>query len=221
MKLKPSGITTYEELLEMEKNNKIEENLKPIEIIKQQQGEEKYDNTYIPVLNLNHIEEWPSQPLENRRHWTDKVAEEVCLNNCCNKSGFGGACCKLDPSFDLDHVLGPVDEKSIERLINFFNRKGINYKRKDIVIDFEEGKIIGQKFFNGHPVFFKESSYPIMRIKAVNSYFACIFLNPHNNKCTVYSHRPDPMCTQYLCQYVQTNFLVRTPQHPNTFKKLR
>ena len=98
-------------------------------------------------------------------------------------------------------------------------KKGRPYTIHDIVIDFEEGKLTGKQFFNGHDVFKRKETYPILRIQASGTRFTCKFLNAYNGKCTIYKQRPS-MCSDYLCTYVKTNFLVRGATHPNTYKKL-
>lgn len=173
---------------------------------------------YLPVLHINDPLMWPSKPNSERRHFTDKAAAETCLTNCCGVPGLWSACCRLDPD-DIEHVLGPVSEKWIKRILRHFRKKGYNWKRNDIVIDYEEGKLIGDKFFNGHPVFSKQNTYPILRIQAIGPRFGCKFLNPDNGMCGIYEHRPE-MCRGYYCQYVKTNFLVRTKEHPNTYKRV-
>lgn len=173
---------------------------------------------YLPVLYINDPTQWESKPLSKRKHFTDEVAKETCLGNCCNVKDLKAGCCQLDPD-DIEHVLGPVDEDWIKRTIKWFKGKGINVTRHDIVIDYEEGKLIGRKFFNDHQVFKSPDSYPILRIQANGQRFACKFLNVHNGMCTIYEHRPN-MCRDYLCAYVKANFLVRTHNHPNTYKKI-
>jgi hypothetical protein len=125
---------------------------------------------------------------------------------------------------DLEHVLGPVDEKWIESTISWFAKKGIPATRADLVIDFEEGKLIGEKFFQGDQkqVFFSKETYPILRFQINGHRFACKFLNTVNGKCQIYEQRPK-MCRGYLCQYVKANFLVKTDpeNHPNTYTKVR
>jgi hypothetical protein len=60
---------------------------------------------HLPVLNINKEDYWPSLPLKDREHLTDKKAMDVCLGNCCGYEGLKAACCTLDPE-DLEHVLG-------------------------------------------------------------------------------------------------------------------
>ena len=78
-----------------------------------------HDRYYLPVLNLNHATEWSPKPLSERKHFTDEVAMETCLGNCCGVEGLKGACCQIDP-YDLEHVLGPVTEDCIKKIINYF-----------------------------------------------------------------------------------------------------
>ena len=171
---------------------------------------------YLPVLHINHTEMWPSKPRSERRHFTDEVAKETCLSKCCGVEGLKSACCRMDPD-DLEHVLGPLDEKWISKIIKWFKSRRINATRQDVVIDFEEGILIGRRFFNGHRVFEDPKSYPIMRFQVDGSHFACKFLNNATGMCNIYEQRPD-MCRNYLCSYVKANFLVRTKDHPNQWK---
>jgi len=188
-------------------------------IQKEELREVKKENKfYLPVLSLNDETMWQTKPMSERTYFTDEVAKETCLTNCCNAPGVFSACCRLDPN-DLEHILGPVTEKWIKRFLNHSQKKGLNYKRSDVVIDFEEGKLIGDAFFNGHPIFSKPTSYPMMRIQAMGPRFGCKFLNPDNGMCGIYPVRPD-MCSGYLCQYVKKSFLVKTKSHPNTYKRV-
>ncbi len=214
MFIKAGRVLTVEEMVALDSETGPEPVTKPISLEKQN----KEDKWYVPKLNINDPLMWPSQPMENRRHFTDKMAEETCLGNCCGVPGVKGACCHLDPD-DLEHVLGPLDEEWIKGIIKWLQKQGITARRADIVIDYEEGKIIGEKFFNGHKVFESPGSYPMMRFQIVGPRFACKFLNADSAKCTIYSKRPD-MCRNYLCSYVKANFLVRTKGHPNTYQKI-
>lgn len=101
------------------------------------------DKYYLPVLNINHIPQWESKPINERKKFTDEVALETCLGNCCGVEGLKGACCHLDP-VDLEHVLGPVDEDWIRDTIKWFRKKNIPCNRTDLVIDYEEGKFLGE-----------------------------------------------------------------------------
>jgi Fe-S-cluster containining protein len=181
------------------------------------------DRFHLPVLHINDPTQWPSQPLENRLRFTDEVAFHTCLGNCCGVEGLKAGCCQLDPD-DMEHVLGPVDEDWIKEIVRWFNLKGVSVTRSDIVIDFEEGKIIGEKFFNGErkAVFLSKDSYPILRFQIQGPRFACKFLNPISGKCSIYEKRPS-MCRGYLCQYIKANFLVREDpkNHPHTYVKIR
>lgn len=182
----------------------------------------KANRFYLPVLNINDVTQHDSQPLENRLHFTDKVAYNTCIGNCCGVPGLKAGCCYLDPD-DIEHVLGPLDEEWISGFVKHLRKQGLGASRHDVVVDFEEGKLIGDKWFSGTPknaVFQSPDSYPILRMQLVGPRFACKFLNFETGKCTIYAHRPD-MCRDYLCQYVKANFLVRTKQHPNTYSKIR
>ncbi len=162
---------------------------------------------YLPVLNLNDKSSWESKPISERECFTDDVAKHTCLSNCNGHVGLQSSCCKLDPN-DLEHVLGPISEQWIERTLKWFNKKGLPYTRHDIVIDFEEGKLLGEALFNDHPVFAKEDTYPILRIQTNGQRYACKFLNINNGKCTIYPIRPE-MCKNYYCQYIVKNFLLK------------
>lgn len=179
----------------------------------------KADRFFLPVLHLNKEDFWGSKPISERKHFTGDVAVKTCLSNCCGYEGLKSACCTLDP-WDLEHILGPIDEKWIVKILSFFRKKGMFLTRSDIVIDYEEGRVIGRTHFNGHAIFEQKTSYPMLRIQVNGPRWVCKFLNPHNGKCNIYESRPS-MCRDYLCQYVKTNFLVKTKKNPNQWKKLR
>lgn len=223
--IKPTGKSiSLEELLKKENPVSLpEKNISSKEIKEEteqtnKEQEKKYDRYYLPVLYINDQTQWESKPVSERKHFTPEVAKKTCLGNCCGVKGLRAACCQLDPE-DLEHVLGPVDEQWIKKIIKWFKNKGINVTRHDIVIDYEEGKIIGRTFFNDHPVFKSPDSYPILRMQINGMRFCCKFLNVQNGMCTIYEQRPD-MCRNYLCAYVKANFLVKTQNHPNTYKKI-
>lgn len=178
----------------------------------------KHDKYHLPVLNINSPTEWPSLPKEERKLLTDELSTATCVGNCCGVNGLKSGCCKLDP-YALEHVLGPIEEEDITRIIRWFKTKNIHYKRADVVIDFEEGKLIGQKFFNGHEVFNSAATYPILRIQVAGPFYSCKFLSD-TGFCTIYANRPN-MCRNYLCEYILSNFLVKTKTHPNRYEKLR
>lgn len=178
----------------------------------------KRDKYYLPVLYINDPTQWESKPSSERQHFTSEVAKATCLGNCCGVEGLAAGCCQLDPD-DLEHVLGPVDEEWIKSTIKWFKKKGINVTRHDIVVDYEEGKLLGQTFFNDHAVFKSPDSYPFLRIQASGMRFACKFLNVHTGMCTIYEQRPN-MCRDYLCQYIKKSFFVKTKEHPNTWAKI-
>lgn len=174
---------------------------------------------YLPVLNIGNPEAWPSQPSENRKHLTPEVAFSTCLGNCCGVENLKAGCCQLDPT-DLEHVLGSVTERWISSTLNWFRKNGIKMTREDIVIDMEEGQVIGEKFFGGHQAFKSKKSYPMLRFQVFGSRYACKFLNPKTGMCTIYDRRPD-MCRDYYCQYIKANFLVKTKEHPGSYRKMR
>lgn len=173
---------------------------------------------YLPLLHINDPTMWDSKPLSERLHFTDEVAMETCLSNCCGTPGVRNACCVLDKD-DLEHVLGPVDEDWIKKMILWYKKKGMTMNRSDIVIDFEEGKLIGEAHFGGHRVFTDPKTYPILRIQAYGPRFACKFLNVHNGKCGIYNQRSE-MCRSYMCQFVKKNFLVRTKASKNKYVRV-
>jgi len=185
------------------------------ETLKKARKDNKY---YLPVLSLNDASMWPPAPKSARRNFTSELAVETCLSNCCGVNGVFSGCCRLDPD-DLEHVLGPVKEKWVKSFLRYAKKKGWNYKRSDVVIDYEEGKLLGDQFFNGHPIFSRPTSYPIMRIQVMGPRFGCKFLNPDNGMCGIYEQRPD-MCRGYYCQYVKKNFLVKTKDKPNTWHRV-
>lgn len=204
----------------MQKNTAPAESApKPSKIdIEMDETDKKRARFYLPVLRINDPTQWESKPLSERKHFTDDEAKKTCLGNCCGVEGLRAGCCQLDPD-DIEHVLGPVDEDWIKKTIKWFRKKGINVTRHDIVIDYEEGKLIGQQFFHDHEVFKSPDSYPILRIQASGIRFACKFLNVHNGMCTIYEQRPN-MCRDYYCGFVKANYLVRTHNHPNSYKKI-
>jgi Fe-S-cluster containining protein len=178
-------------------------------------AEKKNSKYYLPVLHINDATMWPPKPKAERKHLTSDVAKDVCTNRCCGVDGLTAACCKLDPD-DIEHVLGPLSEEYIEKLIKWFQKKGINFKRKDIVVDFEEGVLIGRKFFNGHSVFEDRKSYPFFRFQVDGPRFSCKFLDPNRGFCTIYDMRPD-MCKNYYCNYIKSNFFIKSKEKPNTW----
>lgn len=201
MEIKNKRILTIEEteqLLEKKEEKAFVEGIKPVE-------KKKEDKYYLPVLFINDATQWEKKPLLERTYFSNEVAQNVCLGNCCGVKGLKGACCLLDPE-DPEHVLGPVDESWIKETLKYFKQKKIPFKRKDVVIDFEEGKIIGDKFFNGHNVFKSPESYPILRIQVFGPRFACKFLNLETMMCNIYSVRPS-MCRTYYCQYIKANYV--------------
>ena len=178
---------------------------------------------YLPVLRINDPSEWPSLPLDQRLPLTDQQAHDTCLGNCCGVPGLKAGCCHLDPA-DLEHVLGPIkkplDEHWIRDILKWFNAKGIWLKREDVVVDFEEGQVMGRTLFGDHEVFKSRESYPMLRVQVVGPRYACKFLSPETGRCTIYGQRPK-MCRDYYCEYIKGSFLVRTAEHPNRYEKLR
>lgn len=174
---------------------------------------------HLPILNINKSDYWPSMPLKDRQHFTDEIAAKSCLGNCCGYEGLSAGCCQLDLE-DLEHVLGYVEESDIERLLKHLKKSTPGIKREDVVIDMEEGILLGKQFFNDHPVFKDKDSYPMLRLQLFGSRFVCKFLSLETFKCTVYNHRPD-MCREYHCEWLKSSFLLRTKDRPNTWQKLR
>jgi Fe-S-cluster containining protein len=191
----------------------------PVEVVNEVEQPQKVLNKYhLPVLYINDATQWENNP--HKQRFTDEVAKKTCLENCCGYEGLKCACCMLDPN-DLEHVLGKVDEQWIEDIRQWFKTtKKMFLSREDIVIDYEEGKLLGETWFNDHPVFRNEKSYPMLRIQVYGQRFVCKFLNVKSGVCTIYSQRPN-MCKDYYCQYIKSNFLVRTRQNPNTYVNLK
>ena len=191
----------------------------PIEVVNEVEQPQKVLNKYhLPVLYINDATQWENNP--HKQRFTDEVAKKTCLENCCGYEGLKCACCMLDPN-DLEHVLGKVDEQWIEDIRQWFKTtKKMFLSREDVVIDYEEGKLLGETWFNDHPVFRNEKSYPMLRIQVYGQRFVCKFLNVKSGVCTIYSQRPN-MCKDYYCQYIKSNFLVRTRQNPNTYVNLK
>lgn len=178
---------------------------------------QKKNRFFLPVLHLNDQNMWTSKPVSERVQFTPQIAEETCLSNCCGVPGLKSACCTMDMD-DLEHVLGPITEHDIQTILRHFRKKGFNFTRSDIAIDEEEGRLLGQTFFNDHKVFKQSDTYPILRFQVFGTRFACKFLNTHNGKCNIYAVRPE-MCRTYLCKYVSSNFLVKTKKTGNTYVK--
>jgi len=230
MQIKQKNSLSLEDLIEMDKQRQVEEQIKipsRNQTLKEQQQdphqEKDYrDKYYLPVLNINQEQEWQSKPKEERKHFTDEIAIKTCLGNCCGVPGLKGGCCHLDP-LDLEHVLGPVDEKWIKDIVKWFRKKGLNFSRQDIVIDYEEGVVIGDTLFKDSPnnaVFKDKKAYPFLRFQVLGPRYVCKFMNPMTYKCTIYEVRPN-MCVTYYCNFIQTNFLVKTKSKPNTWQKMR
>lgn len=211
MELKRNRTLTLDELDDLDLQSKEAEKIKPH---KKVQG-----RFHLPVLYLNDPTQWEVAAPEDRRLFTSEVASKACIGNCCGHEGLKSACCHVDPN-DLEHVLGPVPEDWIKDIIRWFGFKKIYYKREDIVIDFEEGKLLGETFFKNHEVFRSEGSYPMLRLQVTGPRFACKFLSTETGGCTIYAQRPD-FCKDYYCSWVQANFLVKTREHPNRYVKLR
>ena len=183
---------------------------------------EPSDKYYLPIINLNLPHEWPSKPAEERSHFTEKVAMETCLGNCCGVPGLKGGCCHLDP-YDLEHVLGPVDELWIRDIVKWFRHKGLHFTREDVVVDYEEGLIIGDTLFKDAPnnaVFKDKHAYPFLRFQVLGPRYVCKFMSPETYMCSIYLHRP-LMCRRYLCSYVTGNFICKTWTKPQTWRKVR
>jgi len=233
MQIKQKKSISFEELIEFDKQRQIEEKTelaktpsreKTLKEKEEDPNNEKdyRDKYYLPVLNINQAPEWQSKPVDQRKHFTDEVAMATCLGNCCGVPGLKGACCHLDP-YDLEHVLGPVDEEWIKDIIKWFRKKGLNFSRQDIVVDYEEGIVIGDTLFKDAPnnqVFKDRKAYPFLRFQVIGPRYICKFMNPTTYKCQIYEVRPN-MCRTYLCQYIVSNFLVKTKEHPNRWRKLR
>lgn len=218
MFIKKTGSISVNLFEETSSNKQKEEEKKEAQDISSPKSR-KVEKYYLPVLHLNRTEEWTPVPNSQRKHFTDEVATETCLTKCCGHEGLKSACCTLDPD-DLEHILGPLDETWIKKTIAWFRKKGMNVTRHDLVIDYEEGKLIGMNHFNGHKVFEQPTSYPMLRIQVYGPRWACKFINVNTGMCTIYEKRPD-MCRDYLCQYVKSNFLVRTKTKPNTYQNVR
>lgn len=197
-------------LLKPGKKIAVEEPVAPTPEPSQPRPTVREDNRfYLPVLHFNAQEFWPAKPEgEPREKFEGQVAYDTCLGKCCGVSGLKGACCQLDPD-DLEHVLGPVSSDDINRIIASLKKAKMKpITREDVVIDFDEGKLIGEKWFNGHPVFADPKTYPILRMQLHGVRFACKFLNTKSMKCTIYENRP-LMCRGYYCEYIKANFLVK------------
>lgn len=207
---------SLEELIEQ---SKIADYTEP-QGVKQQSNQEilKKDIFFVPRLEINKPEYWPDNP--NKKHFLPVIAEKTCLGNCSGVEGLKSGCCKLNPD-DIEHVLGPCDEKWIKQIKeDLFKKFGVRYSREDIVIDYEEGKKIGEKHFNNHAVFKNKDAYPILRMQMAGTNFACKFLNLLSGKCSIYELRPE-FCRGYYCNYIKANFLVRKQGTQTQYVDLR
>jgi len=198
---------SLEDLIEQSADQNFVDVDKNLSGIKQETSEEivKRDMFFVPRLDINKPEYWPNNP--NKKHFLPVIAEKTCLGNCSGVEGLKSGCCKLNPD-DIEHVLGPCDEKWIKTTKeDLYKKFGVRYSREDIVIDYEEGKKIGEKYFNNHPVFKNRDAYPILRMQLAGTNFACKFLNLLSGKCSIYELRPE-FCRGYYCNYIKANFLV-------------
>lgn len=223
--MKKPLFSSKEKTLSVEELEKLEQeaisfaiNSKKEKYSKEEIQELKKENRFfLPVLNINKSFHWEPKPLSERKHLTDEVAKEQCLSNCCNVPGLKSGCCNLDPD-DLEHILGPVNEEWIRKAVKELSKRtGLKFTRHDFVIDFDEGRRIGYKFFNNHEVFQSPNSYPMLRFKVNGPRFCCTFLNVQTGMCTIYPFRPD-MCKNYYCSYIKSNFLIRDVNHPSKWK---
>lgn len=230
MEIKQKKSLSLDDLIEMDKQRQTEQQVKVPsrnQTLKEQeqdpnQEKDYRDKYYLPVLNINQEQEWISKPKDERRHFTDEVAMKTCLGNCCGVPGLKGGCCHLDP-VDLEHVLGPVDEEWIKDIVKWFRKKGLNFSRQDIVIDYDEGVVIGDTLFKDSPnnaVFKDKKAYPFLRFQVLGPRYVCKFMNPTTYKCQIYEVRPN-MCRTYYCQFIFSNFLVKTKAHPNRWQVVR
>lgn len=219
IKVKKSTIKNLPSDLKDFKESAFNENVLPSESESNSNNEKKLrSKIHLPILYLNKEEEWKPAPLSERRHLTDKVAHEVCGSNCCGYKDLAAACCQISPE-NLEHILGAITKEDISRLLKQLKKSIPTIEKSDIVIEREEGMLIGKTFFEGHDIFNQKTSYPMLRFQIYENRFICKFLNPKTKQCTVYSARPD-MCRDYFCRYIKSNFLVRTPSNPNIYKKV-
>jgi Fe-S-cluster containining protein len=218
-KMLPLNIKKTIVKLTPEESSEVKQQLENFETKDEVVIEKKLINkVHLPVLNLNRKEDWKSAPLSKRKHLTDEVAAKECMSNCCGYEGLAAGCCQLDPE-NLEHVLGAVTKEDISRILRKLKKVMPGIERSDIVIDKEEGMLIGRTFFNGHDVFNQDTSYPMLRFQAYENRFICKFLNPKTKRCGIYEFRPD-MCKNFFCQYIKKNFLIRTKDNPNTYSKI-
>lgn len=218
-------ILSYEDLVKLDNSTNVD----PIFVVETQklpsgEGIASYENFvkndkyYLPRLNINNQDCYPQQ--EKLKYFTEKNAIETCTRNCCGIKGIKSACCILDPN-DLEHVLGPLDEKWIKSIVRILRSKShINVDRNDVVIDYEEGMTMGKSLFNDNPVFKDPKAYPIMRIQTMGPRYICKFANPVSGMCGIYPHRPT-MCSTYYCSYVKANYLIKIPGTQNTFMRAK
>ena len=61
---------------------------------------------------------------------------DICANKCFGIDGYDGSCCTIQ---GRDYIIGPIAETE-EFLIRLNQKTGRNFQRKQIFIDYEEGK---------------------------------------------------------------------------------
>ena len=184
----------------------------------EEEGQDVDNKFYLPVLSMNESDFWPSLPKSQRSLLTKEKLRGVCTKSCCGHEGIYSGCCRFDPD-DLENLPGPISEKWIKSFIKNAKKKGQILKREDIIIDFEEGQIIGNAFFGGNKLFKEKALYPILRFQAHGPRFACKFLNLNSGACSIYNQRPDK-CKHYYCEYLKRNFLIKTDNSTNTYKMI-
>lgn len=106
---------------------------------------------YLPVLYINDPTQWPSKPMSERQHFTDEVAKATCLGNCCNVKDLRAGMLSAWPWW---HRTCPWACRwgGIKKTIKWIAMEEWTYvTRHDIVIDYEEGKLIGKDIFQRPP----------------------------------------------------------------------
>lgn len=118
---------------------------------------------------------------------------DICANKCFGIDGYDGSCCTIQ---GRDYIIGPIAETE-EFLIRLNQKTGRNFQRKQIFIDYEEGKDL----FPDKPTWQDSKNFPAMRVDFSKSKLPCIFYNTHAKFCSVHDIRPKT-CQDYFCEYL-------------------
>jgi len=120
----------------------------------------------------------------------------ICSNTCYGITGHHGSCCSIE---DRDYIIGPHHD-DYEFIETLSKKLGRDIERKEIFIDYEEGK----NLFPNKSSWQNEGSYPALRVDFYNPKLPCIFYNTKIKACSVYEIRPKT-CRNYECEYLKNN----------------